>query len=267
MAPTREQVRNHFADKTVIVTGASSGIGRETALAFAEVGARVVVAARHEPKLRDLVEERPDLHDKFLIVPTDVTKDTDVDRLFATTITHFGRVDILVNNAGIGIRAPVADTKPEDARLLMEINFFGTLRCIQAALPHMRKQGSGQIVNVGSVLSVLATPRNGIYSASKFALRALSDALRLELHSTGIEVILIMPGYTDTPFFDNQIRYGGPARIAPIKGQHPRKVAQAILRACAWHKREVALTMSGRFGIWMKRFAPRLLDFGLRHTP
>jgi NAD(P)-dependent dehydrogenase (short-subunit alcohol dehydrogenase family) len=266
MADGTEQVRNHFHDKVVLVTGASSGIGRETALAFTEAGARVVLAARNEAKLRELVEERPGLRDRFLVVPTDVTKDEDVQRLFATTISRLGRVDILVNNAGIGIRAPVADTKPEDTRWLMEINFFGALRCIQAAVPEMKRQGAGQIVNVGSVLSMLATSRNGIYSASKFALRALSDSLRLELHGTGIEVILIMPGYTDTPFFDNQIRYGGPARISPVKGQHPAKVARAILRACARHKREVALTFPGRFGILMKRFAPRLLDFGLRHT-
>lgn len=242
-------MKRTFQDKVVVVTGASSGIGLETARLFAEHGARVVPASRHSSP------------------PCDVTRDDDVRQLVERTIAEFGRIDILVNNAGIGIRAPVADTKPEDARLLMEINFFGALRCIQAVVPVMKRQGAGQIVNVGSILSVLATRRNGVYSASKFALRALSDSLRLELHGTGIEVILIMPGYTDTPFFDNQIRYGGPARISPVKGQHPAKVAHAILRACARHKREVALTVPGRFGILMKRFAPRLLDFALRHTP
>lgn len=249
MAAGTEQVRNHFQDKVVIVTGASSGIGLETARLFAERGAHVVPASRRSSP------------------PCDVTRDDDVRQLVDRTFAEFGRIDILVNNAGIGIRAPVADTKPEDARLLMEINFFGALRCIQAVVPVMKRQGTGQIVNVGSVLSMLATSQNGIYSASKFALRALSDALRLELHGTGIEVILIMPGYTDTPFFDNQIRYGGPARISPIKGQHPAQVARVILRACARHKCEVVLTVPARLGVWMKRFTPRLLDFALRHTP
>lgn len=240
---------NYFTGKIVIVTGASSGIGLETARLFAERGAHVVAASRRSSP------------------PCDVTRDDDVRQLVERTVAEFGRVDILVNNAGIGIRAPVADTKLEDARRLMEINFFGALRCIQAVVPVMKRQGSGQIVNVGSVLSMLATSRNGIYSASKFALRALSDSLRLELHGTGIEVILIMPGYTDTPFFDHQIRYGGPARISPVKGQHPAKVARVILRACARHKREVVLTVPARLGVWMKRFAPRLLDVALRRTP
>jgi short-subunit dehydrogenase len=260
-------MKNNFQGKTVIVTGASSGIGRETALAFAEAGANVVLAARRLDALEKIVDEHPAWRERMLIVRTDVTQDNDVARLVERTIAEYGRIDILVNNAGIGLRALVADSRPEDARRLMELNFFGALRCIQAVLPHMRQQGRGQIVNIGSVVSAIATPRNGIYSASKFALRALSDALRMELHGTGIEVIFIMPSYTDTPFFDNQIRYSGPARISPIKGQHPSKVARAILNACRCHKREVTLTVSGRIGVWMKRFAPRLLDFALRRAP
>ncbi len=280
MHRTAIKVQNALLDKTVVVTGASGGIGRATALAFARAGARVVLAARNEARLRELINAHPELRERMLAVPTDVTKDDDVRRLMDTTVAQFGRVDILVNNAGIGLRAPVADTRPEDARRLMEVNFFGVLRCIQAVLPHMKRQAAGpegsprklsgqvrgQIVNVGSVLSMLATPRNAVYSASKFALRALSDALRVELHGTGIEVILIMPGYTDTAFFDNLIRYGGPARVSSVKGQSPEKVARVILGACLRHKREVVLTAAGRFGVWMKKFAPRLLDFGLRHS-
>jgi short-subunit dehydrogenase len=255
-------MKNNFQGKTVVVTGASSGIGRETALAFAEAGANVVLAARRLDALEKIVDEYPAWRKRMLIVRTDVTQDNDVARLVERSIAEFGRIDILVNNAGIGFRALVADSRPEDARRLMELNFFGALRCIQAVLPHMRQQGCGQIVNIGSVLSAIATPRH-----SKFALRALSDALRMELHGTGIEVIFIMPSYTDTPFFDNQIRYSGPARISPIKGQHPSKVARAILNACRRHKREVVLTVSARIGVWMKRFTPRALDCALRHAP
>jgi short-subunit dehydrogenase len=258
-----DKVKTAWGEKIVVVTGASSGIGRETALGFARAGARVVLAARNETRLRELIAGNPASRDRLLGVPTDVTKDNEVRRLIDTTIARFGRLDILVNNAGIGLRADVAETRLEDAQRLMDVNFFGALRCIQATLPHMKRQGAGQIVNVGSVLSMLATPRNAVYSASKFALRALSDALRIELHGTGIEVILIMPGYTDTAFFDNLIRYGGPARVSSVTGQSPEKVARAILRACLQHKREVTLTAAGRFGIWMKRFAPRLLDLGL----
>jgi hypothetical protein len=252
-----------FTDKIVIVTGASMGIGRETALAFAQAGAKVVLAARHADQLNELAAANP----SFLAVPTDVTRDDDVKRLVETTVAKFGRVDILVNNAGFGIRANVADTQFADAQRLMDVNFFGPLRCIHAVLPHMKKQGTGQIVNVGSVLSLLATPRNSIYCASKFALRALSDSLRIELHGTGIDVILIMPGYTDTPFFENQVRYGGPVRVSPIHGVHPRTVARAILHACARHEREVVLTIPGKFGAFLKRWFPRFLDWTLARVP
>ncbi len=255
-----------FQDKVVVITGASSGIGRETALAFARAGAHVVLAARNEANLREMVDAYPDLRERFLVVPADVTKDEDVRRLVATTISKLGRVDIFVNNAGIGMRATVADMPIEDVRSLMEVNFHGPLRCIQAVLPHMQRQGAGQIVNVGSVLSMVITPRNSAYCASKFALLALTDSLRLELHDTGIEAISVLPAYTDTPFFDHMFRYGGPTRISPFKGQHPAKVARAILRGCARHKRQVVLTFSARLGIWLRRFAPRLLDFAVRLT-
>lgn len=252
-----------FTNKIVIVTGASTGIGRETALAFAAAGANVVAAARNADQLAGLAAAAP----RIVTVPTDVTRDDDVRRLVEATLAKFGRVDILVNNAGFGIRASVADTGFADAQRLMDVNFFGTLRCIQAVLPQMKQQGSGQIVNVGSVLSLLATPRHSVYCASKFAVRALSDALRIELRGPGIDVILIMPGYTDTPFFENQVRYGGPLRIGPIKGQHPSKVARTILRACARRQREVVLTAPGKLGAFLKRWCPRLLDWTLAHTP
>lgn len=242
-------MKPRFTGQVVIVTGASSGIGRETARAFADAGAHVVEASRRSTP------------------PCDVASDADVRQLIERTMAQYGRIDILVNNAGFGIRAPVAETPLADAQRLMEVNFFGPLRLIQAVVPIMRKQGHGQIVNVSSVLGMLATPQNGVYAASKFALRALTDALRLELRGTGIDVILIMPGYTDTPFFENQLRYGGPIRRAPFKGQHPAKVARAILRACARHRREVVLTISGKLGVLIKRHAPRLLDWALARAP
>ena len=158
------------------------------------------------------------------------------------------------------------DLPHDDARRLMELNLFAAYRCIHAVLPHMKRQNSGQIVNVGSVLSVVATPRNGLYCASKFAFRALTDSLRTELRGSGIDVISVLPGYTDTSFFDNMVRYDGSPHLSPFRGQHPRKVADAILHACAHRRREVALTASGRLGIILKRLAPPVLDFALRRS-
>ncbi len=259
-------MRARFQDKVVIVTGASSGIGLETALAFAREGARVVLAARNETKLQEIADAHPEWRDRFLPVPADVTSDGDVRRLVATTVAKFGRVDILVNNAGVGMRATFEDTPLDDARSLMDVNLYGPIRCIQAVLPHMRRQGAGQIVNVGSVLSMVVAARNSVYCASKFALLALSDTLRIELHGTGIEVISVLPAYTDTPFFDNMYQYGGPARQSPFAGQHPAQVAQALLRGCARHKRQVILTVSARLAIWLRRLCPALLDAAVRRS-
>ena len=235
-------------NKVVIITGATSGIGLATARAFTAAGARVVPASRRSAP------------------PCDVTKDDDVRQLVERTLAECGRIDILINNAGAGLRALLVDVKPEDARQVMELNFFGALRCIKAVLPVMQRQGSGQIVNISSVIGVVATPRNSIYCASKFALRALSDALRMELHGTGIDVISILPGYTDTPFFDQMIRYDGSSRLSPFRGQSPEKVARAILKACRCRKREVALTFPGILGCWLQRFAAPLVEWSLRRS-
>jgi NAD(P)-dependent dehydrogenase (short-subunit alcohol dehydrogenase family) len=259
-------MRARFQDKVVIVTGASSGIGLETALAFAGEGARVVLAARNETKLREAVNAHPEWHDRFLAMPTDVTKDEDVRQLVATTMAKFGRVDILVNNAGVGMRATFADTPLDDVRSLMDVNLYGPIRCIQAVLPQMRRQRSGQIVNVGSVLSEVVAARNSAYCASKFALLALSDTLRIELYGTGIEVISVLPAYTDTLFFDHMYHYGGPVRQSPFAGQHPAQVARALLRGCARHKRQVVLTVSARLAIWLRRLCPSLVDFAVRQS-
>jgi NAD(P)-dependent dehydrogenase (short-subunit alcohol dehydrogenase family) len=235
-------------NKVVIITGASSGIGLATARIFSDAGALVVPASRRSAP------------------PCNVTKDDDVRQLIERTVAEHGRIDILINNAGAGLRAPLADVNLEDARQVMELNLYGALRCIKAVLPVMQRQCSGQIVNVSSVIGVVAIPRNSIYCASKFALRALSDALRMELHETGIDVISVLPGYTDTPFFDKMIRSDGSQRLSLFRGQSPDKVARAILRACRYRKREVALTFPGVLGCWLKRFAPLLVEFSLRNS-
>jgi len=248
--------------KVVLVTGATSGIGYETALAFAREGASIILAARNEARLQSIITSEPLLH-YALPISVDVRDNDQVQTMIKLGLQKFGHIDILVNNAGIGMRSSIETTPFCDAQDVMETNFFGALRCIQAVLPIMKKQQHGQIVNVGSILSLIATPNNGIYSASKFALRAISDSLRIEVRKHGVEVILVMPGYTDTPFFKNMIRHVGPDRVSLITGQHPSKVAHAIVMACRRHKREVVLTFPCWLGSWVKKLAPRLLDVAL----
>ena len=253
--------------QSVLVLGGTSDIAVATARKIvSRRGARVVLAARNESKLRDVVDAHPEWREQLEAVPTDVTRDEDVQRLVNNTIEKFGRIDILVNNAGIGMRARFTDMPLADVRSLMEVNVYGPIRCIQTVLPQMRQQRSGQIVNVGSVLSEVVADRNAAYCATKHALLALGDTLRIELHGTGIEVISVLPAYTDTPFFENMYRYGSPARMSPFKGQHPQKVARAILRACARHKRQVVLTVSARLAIWLRRLSPSFLDFAVRQS-
>ena len=163
-------------------------------------------------KLREVADAHPEWRERFLVVPADVTKDEDVRRLVATTLAKFGRVDILVNNAGIGMRAPFADMPLDDVHSAHggELS-TGRSAASRPCCRRCGSSGAGQIVNVGSVLSMVVAARNSAYCASKFALLALSDTLRIELHGTGIEVISVLPAYTDTPFFDHMYRYGGPA--------------------------------------------------------
>ena len=256
-------MNSHFHNQVVIVTGASSGIGKETALAFGRAGARVVLVARRAEVLRQIGAENPQL--QFLPFPADITQPAAADEIVAATLRAFGRIDILVNNAGIGLRAAVADLKYADAQRVMELNFFAVLRCTQAVLPVLRQQRRGQIVNISSILGAIATPRHAIYSASKFAVRAFSDSLRLEVRRDGIDVISILPGYTATPFFENQIRTDGPdTNHFHLRGQSPAHVAQVILRACRHRRREVTLTFICQVGHWAKRLLPGLVDWAIR---
>jgi len=255
-------VNSHFSNKVVIVTGASSGIGKETALAFGRAGARVVMVARRGELLQQLAAANPQLQLRPL--PADLTEPDAVAGIVETTLREFGRIDILVNNAGLGQRGPFAELDFDVARRVMEINFFALLRCTQAVVPVLRRQGGGQIVNISSIVGVIATPQNSIYCASKFAVRALSDSLRLELRPAGIDVISILPGHTATPFFENQIRTSGPARFSSLRGQSPARVAIVILSACRHRRREVVLTVPGILGYWAKRLCPGFVDWCLR---
>jgi len=256
-------VDSHFHNQVVIVTGASSGIGKETALAFGRAGARVILVARRGEVLRQIAADHPEL--RLLPLAADITQPAAAAEIVATALREFGRIDILVNNAGIGLRASVADLKFADAQQLMELNFFAVLRCTQAVLPVMRQQHRGQIVNISSILGAIAMPRHAIYSASKFAVRALSDSLRLEVRRDGIDVISILPGYTATPFFANQIQTEGPdPNHFRMRGQTPAHVAQVILRACRHRRREVTLSFICNVGHWAKRLVPSLVDWAIR---
>ncbi len=176
----------------VLITGCSTGIGRDLAQRLTRSGYTVVATARRVKTL-DKVEAA-------LKLPLDVTQPESINQAVACTLQQFGRIDVLVNNAGYAVRGAVEETPVEQVRQMFEVNVFGAMQMIQAVAPQMRQQKAGRIINISSIVGKLVTPANGTYSASKFALEALSDALRLELAPFGIQVVLIEPASIKTQF-------------------------------------------------------------------
>ena len=183
-------------DKVAIVTGASSGIGASTARLLGQRGAKVVLAARREERLKSVASGI----DGALVVAADVTVDADVARIVDETVKAFGRVDILVNNAGQGLHMPVERIDIEDYRAIMDLNVYAPLRLMQAVIPLMRRQGGGVIVNVSSATTKMELPGVAGYASSKCALNMLSQVARRELAGDHISVNLICPYITETEF-------------------------------------------------------------------
>ncbi len=192
-----------LAGHVSIVTGASSGIGRSTALTLARAGAHVVVTARRLDRLEAIAREIEAEGGRALPLAGDVASLDDVQAVVSRTVEAFGRIDSLVNNAGIMNVAPLTDARVEEWTRMIDVNIKGVLFCISAVLPHMIEQGSGHIVNVGSVAGRRPFPGATVYSATKFAVRALSWGLHLELGSAhGIRVTDIQPGMVSTELLD-----------------------------------------------------------------
>ena len=186
-------------DKVAIITGASSGIGEATARRLAESGARVVLAARRVERLEALAADIERREGTALVAPTDVTDERSVQRLARTALDAFGRIDILINNAGIMPLSPISKLKVAEWDRMIDVNIKGVLYCVAATLPTMLEQGSGHIINVSSVAGRRPFPSGTVYSATKFAVRAISQGLRLELSPiNGIRVTDIEPGVVAT---------------------------------------------------------------------
>lgn len=182
--------------ETVLITGCSSGIGRATALAFREEDWTVYATARNPADIETLGEQGCEL------ATLDVTDDDNIDRVVNRVLDAEARIDCLVNNAGYGQFGPVEDLPVERVRQQYDVNVHGPHRLIRAVLPHMRREGDGTIVNLSSVAGRVAFPGGGAYCGSKFAIEAMSDALRNEVREFGIDVVLVEPGPVDTGFVD-----------------------------------------------------------------
>jgi len=249
--------------RVAIITGASSGIGRELALAFAREGTRLVLAARREEKLREVAKAVSAMEGEALVVPTDVGVQAQVEHMIEATMSRFGRIDILVNNAGYGLFASVEDTTTDDVRRIMEVNFMGAFYGIKAVLPIMRQQGWGHIINVSSVVGKRALPYSSAYCATKSAMIALSESLRVEVAGTGIDLSVVCPAGTATEFFDvaeNKFdRRVGPAGLV----QSAAQVAQRIVTIARNPRPEVMAYKPARLLVILNAIAPSVIDWGM----
>jgi len=243
-------------NKVVLITGASSGIGAALARLFAQQGARLALAARSADKLQSLAAS---LGPNVLPLPTDMTEPAQVRRMVEAAVERFGRLDILVNNAGVGMYAPVAAMPPAQFEQVVRTNWLGPVYAIQSAVPHMRQQGGGQIINISSVAGKVAIPGMGAYCSTKFALNALSDSLRMELARDGIQVLSVCPGRIQTSFGRNAFRAPG-YRPLPLNGISAERVARAVLRASLRGQREIVVPASNRLFVWLHALFPRLTD-------
>lgn len=249
-------------DKVAVVTGASSGIGEATARELALRGASVVLAARNVEKLELLNQDISAFGRRALTVKTDVAERDSVEAMVDRAVSEFGGLDILVNNAGLGLSGRVMELRSEDLRYVFEVNVIGALNCIQTALPHMER--GGRIINVSSVVGKRAIPKVGGYCASKFALNALSDALRVEISRRGITVTSVYPGTTRTSFKDNSRRTKDEKRGWRPSGVTPETVAEKIARAAEKGPRDVYISLMDRFFIAGTTLLPGAMDLVLR---
>lgn len=246
----------------VAVTGASAGIGRECVLAFARAGARVAAAARRLDRLEALAAEVRALGGEVLVMKADVAEADDVRRFVQATVERFGRLDVMVNNAGYGVRGTVEETPIAAYERLMRVNYLGTVHGCQAAIPVMRRQRAGVIVNVSSIVGHRSLPTGGAYAATKAAQISLTEALRVELRGSGVRACSVHPVGTKTEFGEVVARESGAAIDAPVGPQQSaRTVAEAIVRCARRPRPEVYPYPISRAIVWLSALAPGLCDW------
>jgi NAD(P)-dependent dehydrogenase (short-subunit alcohol dehydrogenase family) len=251
-----------LADQVVVVVGASSGIGRATALEFARSGARVACAARSTEALDSLVAEIERKGGQAVAVTTDVTDPEAVRELAGIVESRFGRVDTWVNNAAVAVWGKVEDISDAEFARVMQVNFLGQVHGVHAALPALRRAGGGVIIGVSSLEGVRAIPLHAPYTASKWALRAFYDTLRMELVEAGdpIAVTTILPGPIATPFFEHARSKVGAMPKPPPPTYAPEVVARAIVHAAVRPSREVPVG-GAAIGFFLgQRLSPALSD-------
>ncbi|HET9441307.1 MAG TPA: SDR family oxidoreductase [Longimicrobiales bacterium] len=247
--------------QVMVITGASSGIGLATAISAARQGAALVLNARSEDVIKDVAGNINNAGGQAIHVVGDVGKREEVDRIAQAAIDRFGRIDTWINNAGVSMYGPITSGSDEDNRRLFDTNFWGSVYGSFAALPHLKRQG-GALINLGSEVSDAVVPLQGIYSASKHAVKGFTDALRMELQheDAPVAVTLIQPGATNTPFPQHARNNMAQEPALPEPMDDPYHVAEKILDAATTEKRAIIVSRSAKMNVLLSKFAPKVAD-------
>ncbi|TDB73264.1 SDR family oxidoreductase [Micromonospora sp. KC723] len=255
-----------LAEATVVITGASSGIGTATAYDLARRGTAVVLAARSAPALSEVARRCRELGGRALAVPTDVTDPVAVEELAARAVTEFGRIDAWVNNAAVSAVGLFDEIPVEEFRRVVEVNLLGTAYGTRAALPWLSASGGGVLVNNASVLAEVAMPYQSAYNATKHGIRGLADTVRQELRVTGrdaVSVCTVLPATIDTPFFRHAGNHTGRELVPPPPIYPPEMVAETIVRLLRRPRREAYAGGAARLMGLQWRVAPALAERAL----
>jgi len=247
-----------FKNKIILITGASSGIGKETAIKFAKLGANIILVARKKDKLEQVANELKEFNVSTLVCQCDVSKKDQVKEMSKTVLEKFESVDILVNNAGFAIYGSVDDLTIDEIESQMETNYFGMVYCIKNFLPSMLKKKSGHIVNVASVAASFGLPGIASYCASKFAMLGFSEGLKHELKNTGVGITVVSPIMVRTNFFEHPSFENMP-KFSPTS-LSSETVAKTILKAANSPRLEIIIPSVVRGAVWMKNTFPYFIN-------
>lgn len=254
---------NALKNRVVIITGASSGIGKATAIAASAHGAKLVLAARNTELLNNVASECLKSTAEVIVVTADVSVEEDCKRIIHSTIEAYGRIDVLINNAGISMRAVFEQTDLKVLKRIMDVNYWGTVYCTKYALPWLLKS-KGSVTGVSSIAGYKGLPGRTGYTASKFAMVGFLEALRIENLHKGLHVLVACPGFTAS-----NIRNTALAADGTQQGESPRdeskmmtaeKVAHTMLKAIVKRKRTMTLTWEGKLTVTLNKFFPSVVD-------
>lgn len=260
--------KNRFEGKLAVITGASSGIGKAASLEFAREGARTVLVSRSRDKLERVADEVLGLGGEALVVPADVSDARQVKEMVAQALKEFGRIDILFNNAGsssVG-RIDEQDFVP-NTKKMMDVDYFGTVNVTIEVLPVMKRQGSGHIMNMSSVVGKKAFPHFGGYSSAMHAITAFSDALRQELHGTGINVSTIHPALTLTPLLEDVKPEDMPPPFKSFTPISVESVARAVVEGIVHNRARIVVPFQPKMVLLADAVSPGISDMIVRMLP